>query len=342
MFSIKYRHRCFLVLTMASCAFCFTMWHCLDMDIIWSKNGASEHSNLLRRPDAHSSRFALDSSYGRNFRFPWIDRQKGENMSAFGKVQRHYFLTTRRGNNTTRTVDSPRDLYSLFEPLITQAEHSFMLRTFEIFVLLCFKANISFFLYGGTLLGSHRHHAMIPWDDDIDVIMNASDKIRIREAFKAVPDYNLFYPKGHQWKFYHTGLHTLTKYPFQWPYIDIFFFEENDTHIWDNNKNYMRDFCYKKTDVFPLQYRPFEGALLPVPCNIERVVRRTYDPRMCSAATYVHKLEADSRKYYSTPCRRLRGLFPFVFRTNTTNGKMRDELRLNGVTQHVSLTEPYC
>jgi len=37
------------------------------------------------------------------------------------------------------------------------------------FTLTLEKANITYFMIGGTLLGSYRHHARIPWDDDIDV-----------------------------------------------------------------------------------------------------------------------------------------------------------------------------
>lgn len=43
----------------------------------------------------------------------------------------------------------------------------------------CKKHNIRIYAEGGTVLGATRHHGMIPWDDDIDMIMTRSEYIRL-------------------------------------------------------------------------------------------------------------------------------------------------------------------
>lgn len=68
-------------------------------------------------------------------------------------------------------IEDLRDLYEKQLKKIQVIE----LRALRILDDICNRNNIEYWLGGGTILGAHRHGGFIPWDDDIDVVMNRLD-----------------------------------------------------------------------------------------------------------------------------------------------------------------------
>lgn len=62
----------------------------------------------------------------------------------------------------------------------------------RVFVDVCRKLNLRYYLLGGTLLGAVRHQGFIPWDDDIDVGMLRADYEIFLEKAQALLPENLF------------------------------------------------------------------------------------------------------------------------------------------------------
>ena len=52
------------------------------------------------------------------------------------------------------------------------------------FMEICKRHDLRFYCCAGTAIGAVRHHGIIPWDDDIDVIMPRPDYDRLLEIAK--------------------------------------------------------------------------------------------------------------------------------------------------------------
>lgn len=220
-------------------------------------------------------------------------------------------------------------LASFFLPIISQMEYRILIGSFYTMAEALVEANVTFFLYGGSQLGAFRHHGLVPWDDDVDVMFNVSDKGKIKQILSNIPYYTLFAPEDRQWKFFETSLANVLHSKYTWPFIDIFFFEENATHVWDNLPMFKSVFCFLKEDVFPVVYRPFENGLAPVPRRSESVLRQSYDIDMCHTNFYWHKYEswAPKDRDKQADCAHLFDSLPFVFRQRLSHSCLEETLR---------------
>jgi len=206
--------------------------------------------------------------------------------------------------NLLNKTRNPR--YRAFEPIITDAEFSQLMELMGTFVRACEEHSLFYILYSGTLVGSFRHSGMIPWDDDVDVLMRAQDRARIADVLGRMPGYRLHAPEHMQWKFY-SERHSNKNH---WPYIDLFFYTHNSTHLWDMHYS---QYVFDKTDVFPVSRQPFFTFKPVGPGNVRAFLSKMYDIGLCVTSSFSHKHEKHvPTNTLSVPCGKLVPFFPFV------------------------------
>ena len=162
------------------------------------------------------------------------------------------------------------------------------------------KYNISYSLYFGSLLGSYLSHSILPWDDDLDIVMDAKDLLKLhrihdQRILKNEMGLNLLiqcfkWPykvppktrgqvfkvcKNIKLKIYngvHEGISNVTSW--RWPFVDILTFDSNVSHVWINN--YPKPIVIKYDEFFPFHRRPFSGLWLPAPSSPKEALGRYY------------------------------------------------------------------
>ncbi|CAL1527717.1 unnamed protein product [Lymnaea stagnalis] len=191
----------------------------------------------------------------------------------------------------------------------------------EVFDRVMTENGLTYFLYGGTLLGSYRHHGFVPWDDDLDVIVPDSLRnLTWKVLAKISPaDYVLYFDFACYWKLFSPHWDSIDERPWRFPFLDIFFYQDNETHIWDACPDYKKYFTYAKSVVFPLRRRPFLNLSLLAPRDARAVIAQTYRIDVCQSNYFCHSLEKFVR-YTKIPCSRLDSVHPFVRRTYMNGG----------------------
>ena len=205
-------------------------------------------------------------------------------------------------------------------------------------------------LFLNISIGSWRHHDLIPWDDDIDLLMSVQLKHRLDmaiqlESSSKFPYYIEFHrrwdaPKAFEYyKFYFSTSPRFSEYPWRYPFVDLIFYHENETHLWQENMQHVSS--VRKESIFPLKLRPLGPLWLPAPrspVDYFLSVSWTTVDQECFNGPWSHKYERTKDSDYGMEfkslinCQELREYYPFVQRS-ATNGDER--LLINGTVRQI-------
>lgn len=223
-----------------------------------------------------------------------------------------------------------------FRKQLKRSERATLLKMFGAVTDALRARNVTFWIDGGTLLGSYRHHNLIPWDDDVDLVIRRSQRHQAHRAIKALaPAYRLYVEKDEasssvlSWRvFASNGSVPATGKEFRFPTIDVIFYTLNATHVWLEPRKMWWYYVWPISAVFPLHLRPFDRYWVPAPCNTRSYLISEYgDPRVIGKCTSPRELRRNNIRVNraSVPCRTLRWV-PLVKRQRDGNGSVVESL----------------
>lgn len=148
-------------------------------------------------------------------------------------------------------------------------DHNLLLSIMKRLDSLLSKYQISYFVIAGSLMGAQRYQNRMPWDDDIDVGMNASERTR----FESLP----FTENGLEirkvsfgYKVYDTKNHRRAMFEETFPFVDIFtFIPAGNKYIYESEiarKKWPREYLINE-HLYPLSTCKYADMNLPCPAN---------------------------------------------------------------------------
>ena len=262
---------------------------------------------------------------------------------------------------------------------LPKEQHDSIIEFLYTFSKLLAKVNVTMLLSSGTLLGSFIFHDIVPWDDDLDIMIACSDipKLKtlatdpefanmyafydfnvvknfpVEQNYNSVCQYLLNEFRGLFFKFYKKdnpkadkSIYTIfRKIKWTFPFIDIQCYIQNTTHVAIMNRS-KHKIVMKISDFFPIHPRPLYNQWFYAPRSTQEFLYQHYHHFKCQPGMD-HRQEAP-KHIYNVDCSRLAKYYPIVRRKQVGeqvveelmfNHKQIHEFVIHG--EHYALQQPF-
>ncbi|KAH9496072.1 glutamate decarboxylase gad1 [Bulinus truncatus] len=277
--------------------------------------------NVDRSPYTGSCQFVHDRLAG--VKMPKLEEMPVYNLDDWYRIV---------ANVKPQLTNDQLKVFDNYKPSLTPREQRFMLFAMLSATQAFAAFNITYFISEGTLIGYWRHHGIIPWDDDVDILFDSQQWQLARQVLSCLPDLELNMGSDYMWKLYHKGSDFWKGEPnIKFPFIDFFMYNHDSAHLWP--------VCiWMKTEILlpidwalPVEKGVFEGYPVYIPHKPAEVLdfhfgRVSSD---CYSRTFLRRERflVPPKERIHMPCSLLTNIYPFVVRTkvDTSKGTVTEE-----------------
>lgn len=180
-----------------------------------------------------------------------------------------------------QTAVFPATFLPAFQSQLTSDERLLLHVFIDTAIKACQDLGIEVATYGGSLIGAARHSAVIPWDDDYDLVCWNPDVWQVLErAADQLADRGIgiarFGRTGKTQKLFATeqfmpqlARRSTTKYAWRWPFVDLFLCDSNDLNGTLTCQDDLSMIHVSHRSIFPLRLAYLNGKSVPVPRSID-------------------------------------------------------------------------
>ena len=234
---------------------------------------------------------------------------------------------------------------------LTNEQYKSMIRLIKVFQQMLKDLNVTWIIFHGTLIGSFVCHDILPWDGDVDVLVEEGSFSLLEDLQNngtLRTSYGLTFMRlKYVCKVFFSNESNIGNFtrPWKWPFIDMQMFAvRNSTFLSLDQKHRSHNFSVPFKDVFPLHARPFGPLWLPAPKNPWKMLSLAYErdrKPMCQLGHWNHIKESSRHTIQDVECKSLSNSYPFVWRQKRGNMSL-ETLKLANISLYSTLIdEPY-
>jgi GR25 family glycosyltransferase involved in LPS biosynthesis len=155
-------------------------------------------------------------------------------------------------------------------------------------------------------LGVARHSGVIPWEDDLDFVIDVTKKeklLSLKEEL-AKSGIGLIVLEDKLVRLYLLNREKISVHEWSWPYINVFYYKiVGDTVTVKDTSGTVK---IPSNDFLPLKTNLFEGIPVTIPSNLDAILAREYGDdweETCHSSEYDHVKDLPQKDRFTSSCR---------------------------------------